>query len=234
MTGGAGTPAVSVIVPVYNSEPFLAEAIRSILRQGCPGLEIIVVNDGSTDRSEEIARGFPQVALTLRQENSGPSAARNRGIERSRAEIVTFLDADDLWPEGSRRGLVATLAENPQAGVVQGLTSDFWPPDARGARPTLAAPGRPRLSFNVGGAVFRRQVFDRVGLFDESLRYGEDLDFLFRVREHGVTRLVVERVAVLYRRHKDQLRRDEETKQCVWPRLLKKSLERQRNSFPGR
>jgi glycosyltransferase involved in cell wall biosynthesis len=220
------TPAVSVVVPVYNGERFLGDALASIRRQAVDGVEIIIVNDGSTDRTDDVARAFPHAAAYIAQENRGPSAARNRGIERSRAEIVTFLDADDIWPDGSLAGLLAVLEAKPHAGIVQGLTSDFWPPEVPGELPRLGSPGPPHLTFNVGGAAFRRSAFETAGLFNESLRYGEDLDLLFRARELGVVRVVVDQVAVLYRRRQTPPGYVAWTP--TWPRLLKMSLDRRR------
>jgi GT2 family glycosyltransferase len=144
---------------------------------------------------------------------------------------VTFLDTDDIWPDGSLAGLLAALEANPHAGIVQGLTRDFWPPEAPGELGRLESPGPPHLTFNVGGAVFPRWALETIGPFDESPRYGEDLDLLFRAHELGVLRVVVDQVAVLYRRRQTALAGAKRTP--TWPRLLKMSLERRRTGGGG-
>jgi glycosyltransferase involved in cell wall biosynthesis len=97
-SGSAGM--ISVIVPVYNGAKFIAAAIRSVLRQTLPPDEVIIVDDGSTDQSGDIAAGFEPKLRVLRQMHRGGAAALNAGIAVSRGELLAFLDADDLWSEG--------------------------------------------------------------------------------------------------------------------------------------
>lgn len=93
---------VAVVIAVFNGEDFLAEALESVRAQTRPVDEVIVVDDGSTDRSAEIARGVPGVVV-VQQENGGPAAARNRGIALARSDYLAMLDADDLWPRSAPR-----------------------------------------------------------------------------------------------------------------------------------
>ena len=92
-------PLVSCIVPVFNGERYLAEALDSILAQTYRPVDLIVVDDGSTDGTAQVAAGYGERITYLYQENSGPAAARNKGIDAAQGEFVAFLDADDVWHE---------------------------------------------------------------------------------------------------------------------------------------
>jgi glycosyltransferase involved in cell wall biosynthesis len=185
---------VTVIVPAFNAAGALAEAIRSIREQRC-AIELVVVDDGSTDDTARVARDGD--ARVLRQENRGPSAARNAGLAVASAPLVAFLDADDLWPLGSLAARIAYLDAHPDAHYVQGRIRDLWP--------GLAATGGdqldpPRSGFNVGCALFRRALFDAIGGFDDSRRHGEDVDLLVRAAAHGQRPGRIADVTLIYRR----------------------------------
>lgn len=111
-------PAVSVVIPLYNKGPYIARALNSVLAQTFQDFEVIVVDDGSTDEGAEIVRGFddPRIRL-IQQENRGVSAARNRGIEAARAELVAFLDADDEWLPGFLETIMRLRRLYPEAGL---------------------------------------------------------------------------------------------------------------------
>ena len=104
-------PFVSVITPVHNGARFLAEAVESVERQGYEPLEIIVVDDGSTDDTPRVIAELGDRVLALRQENAGPAAARNRAIAAARGDVLAFCDADDTWPEGKLDAQLARLAQ---------------------------------------------------------------------------------------------------------------------------
>lgn len=108
---------VSVVIPAYNAERFIADALASVQAQSCQPLEIIVVDDGSTDRTAQLVRGFAGVCY-LRQDNAGPSRARNAGIRAARGEYIAFLDADDLWLEEKLERQMALAAREPGLGLI--------------------------------------------------------------------------------------------------------------------
>ncbi len=111
-------PAVSVVIPLYNKGPHIARALNSVLAQTFQDFEVIVVDDGSTDDGAEVVRGFddPRIRM-IQQENQGVSAARNRGIEAARAELVAFLDADDEWLPGFLETILRLRTLYPDAGL---------------------------------------------------------------------------------------------------------------------
>ena len=113
-------PLVSVIIPVYNGEDFIREAVENVLSQKYPALEIIIINDGSTDGTEAIIKQLPVDIRYFTQDNSGPSAARNKGIRDASGEFITFLDADDLWPENNLNIMVDAMLRNPDMEVIRG------------------------------------------------------------------------------------------------------------------
>lgn len=227
-------PLVSVIVPVYNGEKYLAEAIESIIKQNYQPLEIIIVDDGSTDKTAEIARQFQEVAHYVYQKNSGPSTARNRGIKLAKGELIAFLDADDLWVEGILPKQIDYLQNNSQVEIVKGRLQNLVTeidPKTKVLRKKL---GKPCVSVHIGSAVYRKSVFEKIGLFDENLRHSEDVDFLVRIRENQLNLAVIDAVFLLYRRHKNSLtsQYDHETLNSLqtqsWFRILKKNLDQRR------
>ena len=129
-------PKVSVIIPTYNRLPFLKEAIDSVLAQNVEDVELMVVDDGSTDGTgEEIKRYGGRVKLLQHAENRGVSAARNRGIRYSRGKYIAFLDSDDLWVKGKLKVQVDFLDENPQYPMC--YTDEIWIRKGRRVNPML-------------------------------------------------------------------------------------------------
>jgi glycosyltransferase involved in cell wall biosynthesis len=185
---------ISVIVPVHNGAEFYDGALKSILAQNWALLDIILVDDGSTDDLQSRIHGSP--IRYFRQEQRGPAAARNLGLREAAAEFIGFLDIDDLWTAGHLSRLYAALVENPEAGFAQGLMQQFVVrPD--GCRMISGAYRMPYL----GSCLFRREVFDQCGAFDERMKMGEDYDLILRCWEHDIAKQEVDHVSLLYRRH---------------------------------
>jgi glycosyltransferase involved in cell wall biosynthesis len=204
---------VSVVIPCYNQAHFLSEAIESVLSQSYPRFEIVVVDDGSTDNTSEVASSYPPEKVRLvRQENKGLSAARNAGLAESKGEYVVFLDADDrLLPEALEVG-VRELEAHPQCAFVSGhirrIAADGsplrTPPQALNKAHIEGDHYARLLRYNYiwtpGSVMYRRTVFDSVGGFDPSVNGAADYDLYLRiardypVRHHG-------EVVLDYRRH---------------------------------
>lgn len=110
--------SISVIIPTYNRARYLPEAVGSVLAQTRPPCEIIIVDDGSTDNTGELAKGFPKVVRYIRQQNSGPAAARNRGLREANGDWIAFLDSDDLWVSEKLEVQSRFLHENPTVDFV--------------------------------------------------------------------------------------------------------------------
>ena len=193
-------PLVSVVTAVYNGERYLAEALDSLFSQDYEPFEAIVVDDGSTDRTPEIARSYP--VRYHRQENHGAAAARNAGIAVAQGELVAYLDADDRLPPTKLSVQARYLVEHPEVGCVLGrqeLIFEGVDPPSWLVRDSLYGDldGIPLVS-----AMVRKRVLDEVGGFDTSFGItdaSEDRDLLIRLRSRGVAIEVLPEI-VLHRR----------------------------------
>jgi glycosyltransferase involved in cell wall biosynthesis len=211
------------VIPVFNGERFLREAVQSVLDQKYSPVEIIIVDDGSTDGTETVARGFRETVRYLKQTNKGPAAARNRGIEHAQGSLLAFADADDLWPPDKLGLQLPYLIEDPAIEIVMGRIQQVFVAQDQG-EPF----GEPAFSVNLGSAVIRKSVFERVGLFDETMRYSEDVDWFMRAREGGAAIKTIDAVVLLYRQHDQNMTRGKSTSELNVLKALKRSLDRRR------
>ena len=221
-------PLVSVVIPVFNGERFLREAVQSVLDQEYSPVEIIIVDDGSTDGTATVARSFPETVHYLHQANQGPAAARNRGIEHAQGSLIAFADADDLWPAGKLELQLSYLLRDPKIDIVLGRIQQVLLSEAVNGQPQSQEFAEPAFSVNLGSAVIRKSVFERVGLFDETMRYSEDVDWFMRAREGGAAIITIDAVTLLYRQHEQNMTRGKSTSELNVLKALKKSLDRRR------
>jgi len=183
---------VSVVIPVYNGEAYVADAVESALAQTLPPREVIVVNDGSTDRTQSILAAFGSRIRVISQPNRGLSAARNTGILAARGQWIGLLDADDTWRPHKLQRMSEFLGGTPSdVGVLFSAVLHWWEgsqrrevrrrknPDCRGIWRELMA--RNAILGGGAGPVIRRECFRVVGLFDESLPSAEDWDMWIRI-----------------------------------------------------
>jgi len=226
-------PRVSVVIPTYNYARYVPEAIDSVLAQSFEGLEVIVVDDGSTDRTAEILRAFGGQLRDIRQEHRGLSAARNTGIRAARGQYVAFLDSDDLWLPEKVSLQVARLDAEPEVGLVYGEALFF--DDSTPATLTPHSHFGPHpsgriLSWLVRQNVIpsptpmvRRELFERVGLFDETLSACEDWDMWIRIAR--VCEIAyVNRVLAKKRQHQENMSLDSERLMTNGLRVLEKTF----------
>ena len=220
-------PAVSVVIPVYNGAAFLRQAVDSIVRQGYPNLEILIVDDGSTDDTQEVIAGLPVDVRSLYQDNSGAAAARNRGIRDATSDLISFLDVDDLWPVGSLVMLLRALEADPELDLVRGWAqvTEFDP-----TTNAYELRGSPAESFPdyIGAALYRRRVFERVGFFDTTLRFAEDIDWFNRAREHHIAMRRLDAVTLDVRRHGRNMTHGKSLQELNLLEAFKKQLDRRR------
>ena len=192
---------ISVVIPLYNKAQSICATLQSVCAQTYMDLECIVVDDGSTDGSANVVKNYVRTLdiedckfKILSQENSGVSAARNRGIQEAKGEYIALLDADDQWdphyleeqvrmihdfPDAAMWGI--NFAELSEGKLIRKLETGL-PEGYRGyVENYFAIPGRISDLYCSSSVVIRREVFDRVGMFDERIRYSEDIDMWYRI-----------------------------------------------------
>jgi GT2 family glycosyltransferase len=211
-------PVVSVIIPAYNVQSYIAATLQSALNQTFRSFEIIVVDDGSTDDTQVIAQSYrDRGVLVLTQSNSGPAAARNRALSIATGEYIACLDSDDLWEPDYLKTMIDFLGLHPEVSIVFSDTVFFGKSKFSGKRfQEVYPPSTPITFTKLAGfqshvamsATLRREVFDRLGLFDEHLRGSEDFDLWLRALHAGYRIEPVPKVLVRYRRHASSVSSD--------------------------
>ncbi|HEU4837332.1 MAG TPA: glycosyltransferase family A protein [Pyrinomonadaceae bacterium] len=223
---------VSVIIPVYNYERYLAEAIESVLNQTHRQLEVIVVDDGSTDRSGEVAKSFADRGVQYcRQVHAGIGPTRNKGVELARGEFLAFLDADDRWPlEKIERQLNAFESDQTLEMVfgyaLQLQNGPEWEAGVKDYKPSVAGmvPG-----MVPGTMLVKRDTFVRVGLFKGGLKVGEFIDWYSRAVELNVRSLILPELLLWRRIHDSNQGVRERQSVSDYARVLKAKLDRARS-----
>ena len=224
-------PLVSCIVPVFNGERYLGEALESILRQTHPRLEVIVVDDGSTDGTSGIVAGYGSRIRGLFQTNAGPAAARNRGLAAARGELVGFLDADDLWHPEKLARQVGRFHTRPELDACVTHVQNFWVPELREEEERCRDEprGRPVPGYVTQALLARRGAFESVGPFDAALPHGDSTEWFLRARERGAVVELLEDVLVYRRLHgTNRSRRLAANSRDRYLHLVKQSLDRRR------
>lgn len=218
-------PTVVALVPVWNGAAFLREALDSILAQEPPVDEIVVIDDGSTDGSGDIARSYGPRVHVVRQENGGLASARNAAVRESRADVIAFLDSDDVWPRGRLAVLLQALGANPDCGIVQGRLQRMV---RSGGMDEWQLVDESWLAPNVATALIRRSAFAAVGPFDGKVAGGDDVDWLLRARDHGIREARVESITLHYRRHDANMTNDVAKDQSRLLHVLGRAVARRR------
>lgn len=225
-----GAPLVSCIVPVHNGQRYVAEALDSIVAQTHRPLEIVVVDDGSNDRTPAILAGYRHPLTVVRQDRMGTVAARNAGLLHASGEYFAFLDADDLWHPCKLALQLRSLLASARAQVGFTFIQNFWsqevPERMRDPDPALerAAPG-----YVCPAMLAQRAVFDLVGQFDASVRHTSEMRWILEAAELGVEMTMIHAIAVRRRLHlQNQSRHSRGPAVEEYLQLLKLSVDRRR------
>lgn len=222
--------SISVIIPVYNGERYIPEAIESVLAQGYGNIEIIAVNDGSTDATEDVLRHYAQVRY-LYQTKKGASSARNNGIKCSSGEFLAFLDADDFWTKNKLKMQLSLFREKPDLDMVFGQVEQFYSPELEESlrgRIHLASSRMP--GYVPGAMLVKRAAFLKVGLFNDGFRIGEFIDWYLRAVDYGLKSSLVSEVVLKRRIHDANTGIKERDSRKDYLRVLKASLDRRRKN----
>jgi glycosyltransferase involved in cell wall biosynthesis len=194
-------PLVSVVIPVFNGEPYLASTIESVLAQTYHPLEVIVVEDGSADGSADIVKKYQEVCY-FHQPNRGVAAARNVGIGRACGEFIAPLDQDDVWYPDAVEVMADALLGHPEAGYVIARQEFFL--EAGEAKPPwlkveLLHGDHP--CFGPGGVMIRRAVLETLGGFNPDFVTASDVEWFFRAKDAGIGMLAIPRLVLRKRIH---------------------------------
>jgi Glycosyl transferase family 2 len=231
--GAAATaPLISVVIPAYNYAHFLDQAIASVLAQAYPRVDVVVVNDGSTDDTAAVVARFPEVRY-VEQTNRGLAAARNAGLAVCRGELVVFLDADDRLLPGALETGMRKLAAHPAAGFVAGYSRFIshdgtaqptgQPPPPRDEEPYVQLLRRNRIR-NPAIVMFRRAAVERAGGFSSDVNACADYDLYLRIsRTHPV--VFHECLVADYRKHGENMSNNA----ALMLRQLQRVMRRQRS-----
>lgn len=218
-------PLVSVVLPVYNGEKYICQAIRSVLSQEYNPLEIIIVNDGSTDQTEKCLKDFDGLITVINQANCGPSLARNRGIEAANGAYITFMDADDIWAPGHIFFHLGQFRKYCNLEISVGLTAELdfdFPEDID----IKKAKERIFLHLVMGATMIKKTVFKKVGLFDEELFLRQDTDWFLRERELGLKMGIGRELVLFYRKHPYNRTNNKAKSNYYLFKILKKAKDR--------
>ena len=225
-------PLVSCVVPVYNGEHYLSEALDSILAQTYGPLEVIVVDDGSTDGSALVCQKYRGRVVYRKQINRGPAVARNHGVSAAHGEFIAFLDADDLWhPEKLVRQMVRFAARS-ELNVCLTHVQNFWIAELKeeAERFQNHRITRPLPGYVTQSLLARREIFGSVGWFNTSFKHGDAQDWFMRAAEQGIVMELLPDVLVYRRLHRGNRSRQVNASYEEHLRVLKASLDRRRSN----
>ena len=224
-------PLLSVMIGAYNAAPYLGEAIESVLAQDYEPVELIVVDDGSTDGTAEVARSFADVTV-VSQENGGNGAARNRAVENASGELYAFLDADDRFTPGKLRLQKDALDADPGLDMVFGHVREFLSPELdEETRASLRPPAAEPMPWTAPNLMLiRRDSFHRVGLFTTAVRVGVTVDWFARAQEAGLRHTILPEVVLERRLHTQNNGLRESASRSQYLEVIRQAMERRRAS----
>ncbi len=225
---------VSVIMPTYNRGNYIRESLDSVLAQDFSDFEVIVVDDGSTDGTEEVVRPYQDRIRYIRQENRGAGAARNIGIRKARGQYIAFMDSDDLSRPHHLKCLSSFLDRNPECAMVVG-NGGYLEGNYRNRSTIISAKRVKRLEqrgitvkelfdgrvVRLQGTMTRKTVFEEIGLLDEWFRLSYDLDIALRIIKDHQIGFINEEV-YLWRQHGDNISSNDELRSRENLRALEK------------
>jgi glycosyltransferase involved in cell wall biosynthesis len=220
---------VTAAIPVRNGEAYLAEAIESVLGQTRPCEQVIVVDNGSTDRSAEIARGYGSTVEVVSELREGIGAARNAAMRAARGSHVAFLDADDLWGPAKIALQLAGFEADPDLQLAFGHVRQFVSPDlAAEEAAALRVPAGPQPGLYIGAMLAARSAMEAVGPWSEDVQISDGLTFMLRARELGLKQVMLPQTVTLRRVHGKNHSIRNQGERAEFARLLKQSLDRRR------
>ena len=228
-------PLISVMIGAFQAAPYLGEAIDSVLAQTYEPIELIVVDDGSTDGTAEVARSYGDMVVYAHQPNAGNGSARNHAVRLASGELFAFLDADDRFTRDKLRLQQGVLASDPAIDIVFGHVQEFVSPELTPEqRATVRPPAPSPMPWTAPNLMLlRRESFERVGPFSEDLRVGVTVDWYARSQELGLRAHMLADVVLERRLHLTNNGLRERDSRAQYLEVLKASLDRRRAQTAG-
>lgn len=220
---------ISVIIPAYNAETTLGETLATVLAQTRLPEQTIVVDDGSTDRTAEIAAASSLAVTIVRQSNRGAAAAMNAGVELATGNHIAFVDADDLWTKDKLAAQMRVLDAGAELDGVGGYLAAFLcPNNDPGTNQRYRVPTAPEPSWLPGAMLLRRRCFERCGSFDEQLRAGFFIDWYDRAKAAELNFAMLPDVVLHRRIHPGSLSHRSTIRDESMVEMARRAIERRR------
>jgi len=223
-------PLISIIIPVYNGQSYLAEAIKSILDQTIKEFQIIIVDDGSDDNSADIIKSFSGPIEYHYLTNGGTAAARNFGVQNSKGSFLAFLDQDDLWTENKLEIQLSAFSKNSELDVVFGHVQQFYSPETDEIfRQNNKCPSHPMPGYLPSAMLVKKDAFLNTGFFESAWQIGEWANWYVRAREKHLKMMMLPEVVTLRRIHAANKGVIQRRSLNEYVHILKASLDRRRS-----
>ena len=222
---------VSVVIPVHNGEKYLQETIRSVLNQTLKPFEIIVVDDGSTDKSIKITESFAPHINLIKNKNNGAASARNTGILKSKGEFLAFLDADDLWLPKKLEIQMDFLRSNRHIEILYSQAIQFYSPDLPGKIRETIKIVKEAQPFHVPGTLLlSKKSFLSIGLYNEEYETGENIDWYLRALDSDIEIHTLNKVLIRRRIHANNSSRFKKAEKIDYLKMARESILRKKKT----
>jgi glycosyltransferase involved in cell wall biosynthesis len=225
------TPLVSVIMPVFNTDKYVAQAIQSVLEQTKNDLELICINDGSTDNSLSVLKSFGDKIIILENDvKSGIAIARNKGLAVAQGQFIAFIDSDDIWKLDKLEKQLSLFEKNPKLDITFTYMECFLSPEIpEEIKKIRYCPPGITPGYLPGTFLAKKSSFDKVGLFNTSLTLGEFIDWFAKAEEIGLTHDIARDLLYLRRIHETNTGVNERPNRTDYLKVVKSALDRRRN-----
>lgn len=221
--------SITVILPVYNGEKYLSQAIKSVLSQSHQPMEVIIIDDGSTDQTALIAKSFGTALRYHYQSNQGAGTARNKGVELAQGQLLAFLDADDLWVDNKLARQVQAFTADPELDMVFGHVHQFHSPELPDeVKQQIKIPVEIIPGQHAGTMLIKREAFQKAGPFKTDWELAEFVDWYIKAEEAGLKSVMLPDVVMKRRLHKASQGTYKRQHRQEYVRVLKAALDRRR------
>ena len=223
---------ISVIIPLYCAETYIAEALGSVFRQTLMPEEVIVIDDASTDSSVAmLGRFISRIRFFQHNINQGSAAARNTGLSHAKGDFIAFLDADDVWTDNHLQTLMEPFLDNQEIDIVFGKEEVFLSPEINVIDSiNLDKFGKSEFGYLPTSCIIRRKVFEKIGDLNPALKLGEFIDWFSRAKDSGIKYVTVPELVAKRRIHKNNQGIRNKEFQKDYLKVLRSSLHRKRES----